>query len=39
MRGSFIQGFLRSGVLTSRGSFVQGFLRPGVLSFIGSVTV
>ena len=34
-RGSYVQGFLRSGVLTIRGSYNQGFLRLGVVTFRG----
>ena len=30
-RGSQIQGFLRSGVLTSRGCYVRGLLHSGVV--------
>ena len=34
--GSYIQGFLRLGVLTFRDSYVHGFLRSWVLTFRGS---
>ena len=34
-RGSYVQGFLHTGVLTIRGSYSKGFLHPEVVTFGG----